>query len=58
MVARAFHDPPGLFANTRKMFGKEGIDIVMLLRGSTRLPGSSEAEATSPVAWHQSGGQM
>jgi hypothetical protein len=41
------------------MDGKNtGVDIVTLLRGREAATASSEAEATSHGAWHQSGGQM
>jgi hypothetical protein len=58
-VLNRFDDESGVedFGST-KPSEDNSLDIVTLLRGSTVAVGSSVAEATSRVAWHQSGRQM
>src|SRR4026208_1133647 len=45
-------------ARAGKNWTETAPDIVTLLRGSSSAAGNSEAEATSRVAWHQSGGNV
>ena len=58
VIACSFKQSPGVVAKANQRCSEEsGLDIVTLLRGSTSSAKSSEAEATSRMAWHQSNGK-